>query len=569
MHGPVARCRRALIAVACGASAAFTGPVLAQGFDLRSLIPEEGPRERVEKQRRQRDAEQKLVCHRVRGWFDEGPLNLTPGHIGPAEQNAAVLLLLEDGRFARAFGKTYAQTSAAELNVLTRDVVPRCIDAKNAPSTYYNDIRSVAYAALDPQRQAATLRQLSATHSATAALQALTDELQALPVNEQGYARLGTIRQVGEAPMKAADRHVVTDYELALAGAEARVAAPLQTVLVRDTIAQSSGHEGLAQLARLSTDLQRRSPPSVTMREKLLQINVRMEQIASAMLAIERERIDKLGDGMQGLERGVQWQATFDVRYRPFAAAARPLNDIQAYFVGHRAAVLDSAHDEFASLARRATADEQLDALERRYLIASDRTSVTGAQLLSVIADQRHEIETLGTRGALRDQDGGKRGSTERIDVGAAGNSASLSGDVSLVAPRGATALVPVDLSREPAEDVMLDLVRTRYQNEVARLRRATRRCAPGRGYDTLACGTAPGFGEAALDAPFTITRFKKRSCTTATGRPGYLCQFEYAVAGGPAKIVSTITQSLGGEDGVAAARFAPRDGDWVMITAH
>jgi hypothetical protein len=54
--------------------------------------------------------------------------------------------------------------------------------------------------------------------------------------------------------------------------------------------------------------------------------------------------------------------------------------------------------------------------------------------------------------------------------------------------------------------------------------------------------------------------------CALVSGRPGYYCEFDYAVSGGPTKFLGPITQSLRGEAGVGAARFLRRGTGWIMI---
>ena len=529
-----------------------SAPAMAQ-LDLRSILPGAAAaarREAMEAARHQQAAGQQQGCDQLVAWLNDGPLGIDVARQTAAEQNRAAMLLIEDGRFSRAFGKTFAQMSSEELKTLTTGI-SRCIDQR---SPYWN-LRGVLYTALSPQRQASNLRQYDAAKSATSEVAALTEELRSLQPTEDGYARLNSIRSSSSAMLKTATPSAVQAFNAALAEAQDRVAVPIQTARVRAAVASASGYDGLVQLSQLRGELLPGDRAGA--RDNLQAVNARMDELATVLATTERGRIDVLGTGMVGLERGVQWQTEFAQRYQRFQL--RPLADVQRYFGERRVATLAAAGAEFGQAVRRATSTDQLATIQSRYLLPSDGSSIPGTQMLSALAEQSREIEKRAALGASLDQ--------ERKETAAAARTAAPEpkGRSTAAAPKGTEGG-----NGEPTQEAMYDLVRQKYEVEAQRVRELAKRCNSGRPSDpgdAIICLSNAMAGGVGADQPMKITRFEKLGCAPASGKPGYYCEFELAVTGGPTKFMGPITQSLVGGDGLGHARFLRRSGDWVMIT--
>jgi hypothetical protein len=536
----------------------------AMAFDLRQLIPGMSGvlrREANEKAQKQKQEEQARSCNQLKSWFDAGPLPIPAGSYPRSmdETNRTVMVLIEDGRFSAAFGKTYDQMTQMELQKLGGEVVPLCFAPPSGPlAGAYQNLRGVVSQILSPGLQANYVRQLNIARTATAELARLTDEVQALQPDDSGYARLASIRQAGDAATANAARPQVDAYAKAIAEAQQRVAAPVEAAQVSATVATANGYEGLARLQNLYTDLQRRSASNPATSDNLQALNARLNEIGQELAATERSRIDALGQGLVGLERGVQWQAEYTQRYRPYASQVRPLGELQGYFDTRRQATLSAASKEFSQAARHANSDAQLNALQQRYLLASDETTVAGTQMLTAIAEQRREMEKRAALAESRDEEQGEAPPSNAARDNAPAPQPSPS-------PRASGTA-----SGEPSQAVMYDLVRARYEAEAARIKDLEQQCSGGRSRgdptDAIVCLSVGLVGGVGADKPLKITHFEKLGCALASGKPGYYCEFDYTVTGGPSKFLGPITQSLTDEGGVGNARFLHKSSGWIMI---
>ncbi|MGA7180301.1 MAG: hypothetical protein WBX11_12030 [Thiobacillaceae bacterium] len=572
-------------------------------FDIRGLIPgmsaaarREAAVEARQQKQQQKQEEEARSCAQLKSWFDAGPLPLPAGSYPRTmgEINQAVMVLIEDGRFSSAFGKTYDRMTPQELQQLVRDVVPLCVTNPSGPlGGAYGNLRSVVYQAFNSGLQANYVLQLNNARSATAETASLTAEVQTLQPTEEGHSRLMVIRQAGDAAAAKAARPQAEAYAKAMAEAQQRVVAPVESAQVKAAVATANGYDGLVQLSKLYADLEQRGTsnagtrvnpqtpyarkfnpdmwghqqmpddgtPNPAIRENLQTLDTRMNEIGMDLSAIERSRINALGQGLVGLERGVQWQADYNQRFRRFATQVRPLGELQGYFNTKRQATLAAASNEFRQEVRHAGSEAQLVALQRRYLLASDDAMVSGTQLLTAIAEQQREIEKREALGASLD--------AERRE--AAASTSPQGNPAAAQQPKASESA-----AGEPSQEVMYDLVRQRYEDEAARIKDLERSCSGsqsmgamntlGGSTDAVLCLSVGLVGGVGADQPLKITHFEKLGCALASGKPGYYCEFDYTVTGGPSKFLGPITQSLTGEGGVGNARFLRKGGSWIMI---
>lgn len=520
------------------------GAANAADFNLRSLVPNLSNMLQGKKT--------EWDCDPLKEWLDAGPVGTDSGRQALDEQNRAVVLLLEDKRFKLGFGKTYAQMTQEELISINRDLLPICFNPQKGPLTgKYMAVRGVVYSVLTPQRQAANLQTLQNYQSAIASVEAMTTELGALQANETDYARLPAIRQTADGLAKTAGTAAMAPLNKAYADAQVRVADPVQAAQVNAAIGSASGYEGLAQLSALATELKRRGggPGQQDSQNKL---GERMAQIGAELAVVERGRIDVLGSGIVGMERGVQWLADFDKRFRPYIQV-RPIADVQRYFYEQRGAILVAASAEFGKAVKRTTTDEQLNALQKRYLLPADANTVPGTQMQSVIAEQVRENEKRAVLGSSLDE--------ERRETAAA------KGATPGAAPKAQVS--DNSVNGEPSQETMYELVRDRYEREAQRAAELRSNCGGGGGAnmgDAALCLGVALTSAVGGDAPIKITRFEKLGCALASGKPGYYCEFDFSVTGGPTKFMGPITKSLMGNGSVGNARFLRRKDGWTMI---
>ena len=263
-------------------------------------------------------------------------------------------------------------------------------------------------------------------------------------------------------------------------------------------------------------------------------------------MAQERARIDALGSGVVGLERGVQWHEEYVRRYDGrYTSAVPELRTMLAYFEEQRGPLLDAAAPE---LTRRIA--QTRDEAELRQLVAHtipldiDQRRASGTALMTRVAAQREELHKRSVIGN---------------PVGAGGG-----------AP-------PRTASGEPSEADMYDALNARLQGVNDEARRTAERCnnrefQKGQGDPVLAMqclqfGVGVGVTQGAqgvLPPQFKVSRFQKIACEKAQGEAGYQCDYVAGFAGNLNLPPSLGTLVKNGE--MTQARFVRQDRGWLLI---
>lgn len=531
----------------------------------RGLMPSRASMAQAERQQKQDELNRK--CEQLKGWIASAGLDPARAPRTVGELQNATLALLADPQFPVIFGKPYEQLSYAELGELQGRLLSQCFSAQGAlggPGGMYWNVRGALHSALSPQRQAQNLALLTAQQSAVAGLDRLSAELQTLPADAAGYARLVAIRRDSAPWLKKASADQLGLFNKAQSEAAQRVAAPVESAEVEAAVNAAKGYEGLQQLTGLATTLQQRAMPYPGLSGQLAKIGAKQNALSAEIAGQERARVDLLGSGLTALERGVQWQGEYDGRYQRWAGQFAGLAELQAYFLERRAVALGASGAALTSQIQRAGSEAQLDALQQRYLLNSDLRTVPGTGLQTALLEQRRLIE-------------------KNSALGSQVNETRAPAPAAAPAPRGTLAggggppREPGASEGEPSAAEMYDLVRQIYDRRVKEVQDIQAKCraaSNGRGggggniFDMGTCLSYQLSGALGAGEPIKILRFEKLGCADArpSGKPGYYCEFSYEVSGAYTQWMGPITQSLMRGDSVANARFLRRGGGWTML---
>jgi len=469
--------------------------------------------------------------------------------------------LLEDGRFVPAFGKPYdaiGPDEAASLQKL------RCASPRNAAGQAITDnmfFYRVFQPAFQP-RYAQGVRQIrTARQEADAALA----DLGSLSADEAGLRRLTEMRQ--NLPRWSAfmtpDRRA--SFEGAFAAADRRVAQPVQFAAARQSVAQARGYEGLQSLVALHVEMERSKSASRSgaANPAIAELRSKEAEIARQIVADEKARIDALGTGPSGLERGVQWHKEYQARYERLAATATDLKELPAYFEQRRSGVLEAAQGELSGRMSRARSGAEVDEMIARYLpLESDRRSLAGTALLTRASESRDELYKRSVLGNQAAAEPAARAEAARPDTR---RTVAKADDT---APARRSADSETSGSGEPGASEMYDILKNRFDQVAASIRERDASCQRGLGNDVgkailcLSNGTLKGAG---AGEPMKITRFEKLGCARASGKAGWMCDYLIATTGAMYDNLG----ALGVEakrPGAAQARFLRSSGGWIAF---
>ncbi|MBB1160645.1 hypothetical protein [Aquariibacter albus] len=479
--------------------------------------------------------------------------------------------LLEDSRFVAGFGKPYDQLSASDLQGLQKlgfdcRMMGRTPDGVMVDMGFFGRAFSQG---IFPQYA-------KGVQSIRAARQEIRDAYAALgglPPTDDGYKAYQAI--AADAPrlrgfMSAADLDM---FDPVMAEANERVAKPALERLARGYIETQRGYEGMVAIEALIAELtggQRHSPRNNNPTVKALE--AKQEEIALDLQKIERARVDALGSGLVGLERGVAYSNEIEPRYRKYIHIG-PINALWEDFIKKRHAMIGAAQQDFGRRISQASSEADLNALVARYIpFELDQQTAAGTALLTKVAEQKDEIEKRRILGssyagsaAEKVASSGKN-NTSSSKVNGAGKNQKTS-----VATDQADDEGPEPLAKgEPSESVMYDLVKKRFDDQAAKINELNQNCASGpQGNDVVGAmmclGAMANKGLGGGEA-IRITKFEKLGCDRASGKPGFICDYIIGTSGGITRAMGPTMAAIYGSGGAAQARFLKTKSGWIVF---
>lgn len=564
-----------LALVAVLVSASFD--VAAQGRELDPVARQLGAREAREAQRAARQAggtarrtqvmnerqEREVTCAKLTEWLSD--IDSVPPEVqqrrfggGTGASTAAMQIpyeswLLQDDRFVSFYGKPFDAVGADEMQRLQRG--GNCPSPRNARGQAVID-NMFLYRSFDPRYHPRYADGVKAIRAAHAEVRTALAQLRALKPDDEGLRRYRELAAPSERLSAFLGEEPRSGYRQALQVAYQQVAQPVLASRSREAIAQAKGYDGLLALSQLQGEIGRDAASSRTAAGSAgEQLRAKQAAIARELVAQERARVDALGQGLVGLERGVQWHQDYRARYEKLTGSAPELREMLAHFEQRRGVLLEAAQPELSSRITQARSDRELDELTARYLpLDSDKRSVAGTALLTRVAESRDELHKRGVLGGR--------------EVAAADARAPAAAAQPAAAPPKTAPVAERVAAGEPTESDMYDLIKQRLDNAAAEVRNMAAECKGGFNQNdpakAMLClaggiGTHAGAGEA-----MKITRFEKLGCERASGKPGYLCDYLVATSGGAARGMGASMERLIGRGGAGQARFLKTRDGWI-----
>lgn len=480
--------------------------------------------------------------------------------------------LLEDSRFVPHFGKPYDQMTDQEI-MENRKIGANCQMMGRTAQGVTVDIRvyeRVFSTGIFPV-YARGLQTIRATRQEIREATAL---LKSMPDSDDSYQIYVKILQ--NAPrlrgfMTVPDRLA---FEPALEAADTRVAKPAMVRQAQQYLATAQGYEGMVAVHQLIADMggaERNAPARNDAMVKALL--VKRDELAKDLHRMEHGRIDALGTGLVGLERGVAYSNEIEPRYRKYIKIG-PIEELWNEFISKRHAMIESSRPELTRRIAQTWDEDGLKKLVDKYIpFGLDQGTAAGTALLTRVTEQRDEIEKRRVLGA-------------NYAATPAHASAATAGGASLktaAATKGGTAAKAVKTAvaepdsdaeplakGEPSESEMYDLLKGQFDEKAANIKAANANCERGpSGNDVFGAINCLGImAKKGMGAgePVKITSFEKLGCGRASGKPGFVCDYMIGISGGITTAMGPTVAAMYGSGGAAQARFLKSKKGWTVF---
>lgn len=503
-------------------------------------------------------------CGRIQAWLSDVS-GLPPevlerrfgGGGGRADPTAAATQvpyeswLFQDARFVSTFGKRFEDVPTDERAAL-QQAGNGCIAPRNALGQATSD-NMLFFRAFDPRYHPGYAQGVQKIREAHSQVDSAIKDLAHSAPDDDGLRRY---REHAAHAARLSLFLVVEQrsaYQRALAQAQARVVQPVLARRASEVAAQASGYAGLTALVALQSEMARDGGAVPTgLRERLA-------VIASELVAQERARVDALGSGLVGLERGVQWHREYAVRYGVELVPAVPqLRAMLEYFEQRRATTLDASQSALSARILQVKGDGELQQLVAQYIpLEFDQRHPSGTVLMTRVAEQRetlHKRSVIGTEAAAP---------VSPVTPG--------QGAPAKAAP-ARTAVASADGS--PSESEMYDAFNALLQAQNAQAASVAERCnnRDFKGDTVLAMqclqyATGVGMtrgGQGVVAPQFKISSFERLGCEKAQGETGFRCDYVAGIVGNvnlPPSLDALVRNGS-----VSQARFVKRGRGWLML---
>jgi len=459
-------------------------------------------------------------CDQVKTWISAGPVPI-PQFAVYGKASESVMELIRDARFSPVFGMTYDRMPPADVQRFSNIILPRCF-AKTGPlGTLDPKLKDAAYSVFSSRGFGMNATQLAKSRVVAGNVGELTQEMERLQADEAGHARYMAIQESATGVLPGSTPDVRSAFTTALDRAELRVVIPVETARVNQAIAEASGYDGMTALAGIIASYQGENI-SAALRSaheaNAARLGARITQVAVPVAADERRRIDAIGDGADGLEQGVQWRRDYDSRLRPFAVHSPDIAALPAYLHQRRGPVLLGAQAPVRELILATRENQALRQVVSRFLLPTDESMPGGAALYEIASRQS---EYLRKRDILGEDLDAERAARYLGTMGSA----------------GAPAAMKRPLSDEPTSEDIYDALQGQYDIKADAERSMNNHCnRGGASADISSLVMCMGLGAKAMfgwDGRTEITRLRKIECVRASGKPGFVCDYEISRSGG------------------------------------
>ncbi len=476
--------------------------------------------------------------------------------------------LLEDSRFVPQFGKPYDQLSNAEITELQKiGLSCRMMGRTAGGVTVDMGVYTRVFAVGAFPTFVKGLQQIRATRQEVRDASTL---LNSMPDSDEGYK---TYEQIAaNAPrlrgfMTASE---LDKFDAAMASANERVAKPALQRQAQQSIASAQGYDGLVTVSKLIAEMTEDSRSSPMQNDPTVKaLTAKQNDIARELQRLEHARIDALGSGLVGLERGVAYSNEIEPRYRKYIRVG-PINDLWQEFITKRHAMIETSRPELSRRIAQTWDEAGLKALVDKYIpFGLDQQTAAGTALLTSVTEQKDAIEKRRILGANKAEAPVKSNAVAKAATPA-----------KTVQTKGAKAVAAVEQDEddeeeplakgEPSESVMYDMVKLRFDRQAAKIAETSANCERGpSGNDVvgaMVCLGAMATKGMGGGEPVKITSFEKLGCGRASGKPGYVCDYMIGVSGGITSAMGPTMAAIYGSGGAAQARFLKTKKSWIVF---
>lgn len=479
--------------------------------------------------------------------------------------------LLEDSRFVQQFGKPYDQMTIPELTELQKiGMSCRMMGRTQGGVMVDMAVYSRVFAPGVFPTYARGVQTIRATRQEVREVYAV---LGTIPNTDEGYK---TYQQIAANAPRLRGFMAASDLEMfdpAMAAANERVAKPALDRQAQQLAATAQGYDGLVAVNKLIFDMTGGERNSIAALQPTVKALVaRQDEIARELQRVEHARIEALGTGLVGLERGVAYSNEIEPRYRKYIRVG-PINALWEEFISKRHAMIEASRPELSRRIGQTWDEASLKLLVAKYIpFGLDQQTAAGTALLTRVAEQTDEIEKRRILGpsavASASPKGGAAGKGGAGSTGGKGGAPAKGGKAPAVVEDDDA---PEPLAKgEPSESVMYDMVKQRFDSQAAKIRETNEMCEQGpRGNDPLgaiAClGVMATKGIGGGEA-IKITKFEKLGCDRASGKPGFICDYMISISGGVTRAMGPTMNAIYGSGGAAQARFLKTKSSWIVF---
>lgn len=312
-----------------------------------------------------RGLQSNAVCQQLKEWVSS-----VPGAAG-SRRPEDLAALLDDARATKALGKPYDRLTVNDLRDL-QNSLRDCQREGNFTPAQAQTLQYLLNTSIHPTLS----RQLNESRLQRARYAALMADLDTLQPTQDDARKLNTI----EAELNTLSKTATpADKEAAAAKVSAtrgRIAGHVQRERVSKALTEAQGREGLATLANLHDELGRAGLDAQHAQALQAEVVQRMSDIAAPLVQEERDHAAAIGDGLAGLERGVQFLAAFDARYQRAMRQVPDLDGIRRDVMQRRAAMLPALEPALIAEIRKSASEAQVNETLNRYLTATERQGV-------------------------------------------------------------------------------------------------------------------------------------------------------------------------------------------------
>ncbi len=488
-------------------------------------------------------------CKRLKEWVGSAPMGAAANHRagGPTMQ------LISDELFAPIFGKTYDQLTMDDFQRFQQSTRPACQKEGSLTPIEWQMVLSV-WNASQQQRLAP---QLVKRRSDQQAFMASLDELNRLGPTQEDFTRLKDIQQRGQAYLPNATPEQQQEFRTRIQAAQQRVIEPVQSQRIEAAISQAQGIAGYQSLARLRQEIDQPGQALPASHPARQQLNLAIGQLSDGLATDAEKSIHGLPPGTAGLEASAKWLRELDRQWSNTPGGI-PVNvdGVRRRLLDNRPTALQSSRNDIQAQIRRANGPSEPEAILSRYLLDSERSSASGAEL---VATAQQRLEAIERSAAIQRGGGGR--DLPPADADDEDDTPRKKGSKNSTLARG-----------EPSEEVMYDLLKSRFDGRAKRIQDIQDRCSGvqpggnqmGAAMDTIMClGMLP---QKAMqtDQAVRIVSFRKLGCAKASGKPGYVCDYIAKTSHPIHQSMGSIMGGLMDSAGAGQGRFLNAGDKWI-----